>query len=92
MSNPPGGRNQRKLAVPVDLLNMRNEFLTFGGRKVDVGPNSIRLLKEIVAQFQRAVLYDSLEALRTTDKPGLVRILNNAARDVRIARITNQLK
>lgn len=88
----PGERNQRKLAEPSDLLNMMNEFLTFGGRRVDVGPNSIRLLKEIVAKLQLAVLYDSLEALKTKDRPGLVRILNNASRDVRIARITNQLK
>ncbi len=88
----PGGRNQRKLAVSSDLLNMRNEFLTYGGRKLDVGSNSIRLLKEIVAQFQLAVLYDSLEALETTDEPRLVRLLTKAARDVHIARTTNQVK
>ncbi len=88
----PGGRNQRKLAVSNDLLNMTNEFLTYGGRKLDVGPNSIRLLKEIVGKFQLAVLYDSLEALETTDEPRLVNLLKRAARDVHIARTTNQAK
>ena len=88
----PGGRNQRKLAVSNDLLNMRNEFLTYGGRKLDVGSNSSRLLKQIVGQFQLAVLYDSLEALETTDEPRLVRLLKRAARDVQNARTTNQVK
>ena len=88
----PGGRKQHKLAVSNDLLNMTNEFLTYGGQKLDVGPNSIRLLKEIVSQFQLAVLYDSLEALETIDKPRLVRLLNRAARDAHIARTTSQVK
>lgn len=88
----PGGRNHRKLRVSNDLLNMRNDFLTYGGRELDVGPNSIRLLKEIVGQLQRAILFDSLEALRTTDEPSLVRLLKKAAGDVHIARTTRQLK
>ncbi len=86
------GKKNRKPLDPNDLLNMRNEFLTYGGRKLDVGSNSIRLLKEIVGQVQLAVLYDSLEALKTTDEPRLVRLLKRAARDVHIARTTNQVK
>ncbi len=86
------GTKNRKPKDPSDLLNMTNEFLTYGGKKVDVGPNSIRLLKEIIARFQLAVLYGSLEALDTTDEPRLVRLLTKAARDVQLARTTNQVK
>lgn len=88
----PGGRRRDKQAVPNDLLNMRNEFLTFGSQQLDVGSNSIRLLTEIVGQLRTAILFDSLEQLRTTDEPRLVRLLKNAARNLYVARTTNQLK
>ena len=84
----PGEKNHSRLEAPSDLGNMWNEFLTIGGRELDVGPNSIRLLKDIVADFQRAVLYDSLEALEGTDETSLIRLLNRAARDVNTARVT----
>lgn len=77
---------------PNDLLNMANEFLTFGGRKLDVGPNSIRLLTEIVAQFQLAVLYDSLEALETKDQRRLSGLLQRAGRDMSVARVVRRAK
>lgn len=86
------GKKNRKPVDPNDLLNMKNEFLTYGGRKLDIGSNSIRLLKEIVAQFQRAVLYDSLEALETTDQRHLSRLLQRAVRDVSVARATKKAK
>ena len=87
----PGGRKHYKLAVSNDLLNMRNEFLTYGGRKLDIGPNSIRLLKEIVAQLQLAVLYDSLEALETTEPRCLSRLLRRAVQEVSVARDTKKV-
>jgi hypothetical protein len=78
-------------AAPTDLLNMTNEFLTFGGRKVDVGPNSLHLLKEIVAQFQLAVLYGSLEALEAADQRHLSRMLQRAAQDVAAKKLKRML-
>jgi len=88
----PGGKKQSKLNVPNDLLNMASEFMTYGGRRLDVGPDSIRLLKRIVEQFQLAVLYDSLEALGTRDQGRLSRLLSRAARDVRDERVTKEVK
>jgi len=82
----PGGKSAHKLRTPNDLLNMRNEFLTYGGNRLDIGPDSVRLLKEIVSRFQRALLHDSLEALQTTSPGDLSRLLGRAARRVRTAR------
>ena len=43
----PGEKNQSTLGDPNDLLNMANQYLTYGGRRIDIGPDSIRLLKTI---------------------------------------------
>jgi hypothetical protein len=83
----PGGKRRRKLKEPNDLLNMRNDFLTYGGKRLDVGPKSMRLLNEIVAEIRLAVLYDSLEALAISDRPRLVRLLQRAARETHTARL-----
>ena len=88
----PGGKNQRKLAVPNDLLNMANQYLTYGGRKLDIGPDSIRLLKTIRDEFFIAVLYDSLEKLATANQSRLSDLLNAAASKVHIARTTRKIK
>ena len=88
----PGGKRRRKLKEPNDLLNMRNDFLTYGGKRLDVGPKSMCLLNEIVAQIRLAVLYDSMESLKSTDEHRLVRLLRRAHRDVQAARMIKSLK
>ena len=88
----PGGKNQKKLIVPNDLLNMANQYLTYGGRKLDVGPDSIRLLKTIRDEFLLAVLYDSLEKLATADQNRLSDLLSRAASNVHTARMTSKIQ
>ena len=88
----PGGKHQDRLKEPNDLLNMRNDFLTYGGERLDVGPKSMRLLNEIVAQIRLAVLYDSMESLASTNQRRLDKLLQRAAQDVRAARMIKSMK
>ncbi len=88
----PGGKKQSKLAVPNDLLNMANQYLTYGGRRLDIGPDSIRLLKTIRDEFFTAVLYDSLETLAMENQSRLSHLLNVAASRVYIARTTRKIE
>ena len=88
----PGGKEQHKLAVPNDLLNMLNQYLTYGGRKLDVGTDSIRLLKTIRDEFLLAVLYDSLEELARANPSRLTDIFDKAASKVRVAHTTMKVK
>ncbi len=88
----PGGKYQSKLAVPNDLLNMANQYFTFGGSRLDVGPGSIRLLKEFCDEFFTAVKYDSIEALERKDKRRLLVLITKAGRQVHLARLTRQVK
>jgi hypothetical protein len=70
----PGGPKHGKLIVPNDLLNMTNEYLSYGGHKIDIGTKSIHLLKTIVEEFRKALLFDAIEALEST-KPDILRTL-----------------
>jgi len=88
----PGGKKQSKLAVPNDLLNMANNYITYGGRQLDIGPNSIRLLKTIHDEFFLAILYDSLEELATSNQNRLSDLLHAAASKVQVARTTRKIK
>jgi len=83
----PGGGKQSKLLVPNDLLNMMNEHVTYGGRKVDVGPASMNLLQTIVAELRAATLFDAAEALASADVDRLVDLIRQAASKIQIARI-----
>ena len=88
----PGGKNRRKLDVPNDLLNMTNQYLTYGGRKLDIGPDSIRLLKTIRDELFLAILYDSLEKLATENQNLLSDLLKAATSNVYTARMTRKIK
>lgn len=88
----PGGKKHNELAVPNDLLNMKNQYLTFGGLRVDIGPDSTRLLKMFRDEFFTAVKYDSIEALANVDKSRLLFLLNRAARKVSITRSIRKVK
>lgn len=83
----PGGGKQNKLESPNDLLNMMNEHVTYGGRKLDVGPASLVLLQTIVAGLRAAILFDAVEALGTADNERLADLVQRAASNVQIARI-----
>ncbi len=84
----PGGVKQNKLRVPNDLINMINENVTYGGRKLDVGPNSIHLLQIIVAEFRTAILFDAVEILVTANPERLFDLLQRAVSDIQIAKVT----
>ena len=83
----PGGSKQSKLQHPNDLLNMANEHVTYGGRKLDVGPASIRLLKTIVSELRRAILFDAIEGLAMEDSQRLEDLLQCAQSDMQIRKI-----
>lgn len=86
----PGGSRRATLAIPGDLLNMNGDFLTYGGKRIDIGPRSLRLLKEIVTEFQTAVLYDSIEAVAAADPNRAAGLLRRAGATVQIARVMKQ--
>ena len=88
----PGGAKQNKLLAPNDLLNMINDHVTHGGRKLDVGPASIRLLQTIVGELRAAILYDAAEALFAADTDRLSFLIQRAASDIRIAKVTRAVK
>jgi hypothetical protein len=83
----PGGVKQSKLQVPGDLLNMMNEHVTYGGRKLDVGPASLALLQTIVAELRAAILYDAVETLAAADSKRLADSIERAATNIQIAKI-----
>lgn len=88
----PGGRKQDRLKVPNDLVNMMNQCLTYGGRTLEVGPASIRLLAKFVNEFRKALLLDSVKALENADASELSRLLQRAARDVYVARVMKRMR
>ena len=87
----PGGPGRHELAVPSDLLNMAGQFMTFGGRRIDVGPKSAELLCAIVAEFRAALLFDSVEALAAADPNRALALLRRAASRVQMARVMKQV-
>lgn len=88
----PGGRRRHKLAVPGDLLNMAGHLLTYGGRKIDVGPASALLLRAIVAEFRVALLFDSVEALAAAEPNHALALLRRAGSRVHLARVLKQVE
>lgn len=88
----PGGIKQNKLSVRGDLLNMINENVTYGGRKFDIGPNSICLLQTIVAEFHTAILFDAVEVLFSVNPERLSDLLRRAVSDIQIAKVTRDFQ
>ena len=86
----PGHPRRVKLVIPGDLLNIHGDFLTYGGRRLDIGPASLRLLKTIVTELRAAVLYDSIEAIAVADLNRAVGLLRRAASKVQLARVMKQ--
>lgn len=80
----PGAPKHKKMRVPNDLFNMSNHHATFGGNSVDVGPESIRLLKAIIDEFRQALIFDAVESLAKTDIDRLSHLLRRAASTVRV--------
>jgi hypothetical protein len=88
----PGGAKQNNLRAPNDLLYMINEHVTYGGRKLDVGPASIRLLQTIVAELRAAILFDAVEALATADADRLSFLIQRAVSNIQIAKVTRAVQ
>jgi len=87
----PGGTKVPK-ADPYDLENLHGDVFTFGGRKTNVGPQSVRILQAFVTEFQKAVLYDSLEAIAAAEPDRADAIVRQAASSVRIRRLTRKIE
>jgi hypothetical protein len=88
----PGGPSRHVLPVPGDLLNMAGHFLTYGGRKIDVGPASALLLRAIVTEFRSALLFDSVEALATVEPNQISTLLRRAGSRIHVARVAKQFE
>ena len=88
----PGGAKQKKLLVPNDLLNMIGAHVTYGGRKLDVGAASIRLLKTIVNELRAAFLFDGIETLSIADANSLSFLIQRTASRIQIARVTRAVQ
>lgn len=87
----PGGPKVKRLKTPNDLFNMTNQYMTYGGKRLDVGPDSLKLLLSAIREFRTALLYDSIQAIADADGPCLRRLLDRAAREHRLARITKEV-
>ena len=88
----PGGAERHNLKKPGDLFNMFGDLASIGGDRVDVGQASLRLLKLIVSEFKRAVLFEALTRLAETDPTSTVRLIRNAARNAGLARTMRQIR
>ena len=87
----PGGPKVKRLKTPNDLFNMTNQYMTYGGKRLDVGPDSLKLLLAAIREFRTALLYDSIQAIADADGPCLRRLLDRTAREHRLARITKEV-
>ena len=88
----PGGPKHGKLRVRGDLLNLLGDFLTYGGRKINIGPKSLALLKAMVNEFRMALLFDCVGELHKADPNRLTILLRRAAQDANLARVTKQFQ
>ena len=70
---------------------MANQHLTYGGGRVDIGPDSMRLMKTIHDEFIDAVLFDSLDVLLKADKASLAHLLRAEESKVHINRTTGKV-
>jgi hypothetical protein len=86
----PGAPKNNKLANPSDLLNMDGHFLTYGGQKIDVGPASALLLRDIVAEFRTALIFDSIEALAAADPKEVYYLLRHVASQRHVVRVAKR--
>ncbi|MFH1069348.1 MAG: hypothetical protein V1794_06960 [Candidatus Glassbacteria bacterium] len=87
----PGGEHLKKLDNPNDLSNMFNQYYTYGGFRIDVGPESIKLLRKFRDELFLAVLYDSIEILDSNDPDRLIFLLKRASKEVLDAQTTRQV-
>ena len=65
----PGGKRVHTMSAPYDIGNLHGSNFTFGGKKWDIGPNSIAQLKTLVKQLEqeaRREANDKYQALRNT--------------------------
>src|ERR1700685_48794 len=83
----PGGKQQHRLRNQYDLWNMHGTKMSYGGRHLDVGPDSINLLQTIVAEFREALLYDALESLAEDAPERAAVLLNRLRTDVPVNRV-----
>ena len=89
----PGGPKVKRLKTPNDLFSMTNHYITYGGKRLDVGPDSLKLLLTATREFRTALLYDSIQALANADGPRLRRLLDRAAaKEHHVARITKEAR
>lgn len=88
----PGGLTHGKLRIPNDLINMTNDYLTYGGRKLDVGSASLRLLRTIIKEFRIALLYDSIEALAAAEPRRLSALLKAATSSIQLVQVTKKVE
>ena len=63
----PGRRGVRRMAVPSDLGNFIGYTLSFGGERVDIGPNSLLLLKRIVNEILTGFKLGAIRTVSVTN-------------------------
>jgi hypothetical protein len=89
----PGGNRQYELEKdPGDLKNMDGSYLTFGGRKFDLGAPGLVRLRDFVAEFRNAVLVDAFDSLEQLDPDRARTLVNEAESRVRHAKLTRRLE
>lgn len=88
----PGGINQNKLSVRKDLLNLENNYVTYGGSKVEIGKDSFRLLSNIVAELRTAILFDAIDLLNSCDADYLSNLIQKSKSDIQIVKLSKAIQ
>ncbi len=78
----PGGKKRHTLAKPWDMGNMAGEHFTIGGKAVNIGKDSWRLLTLFWKEFTLASLYDACTIIGEADQAVVAQLIQTAARDI----------
>lgn len=87
----PGRKRSSHLKRRNDLGNLAGNTLSFGGHQVDLGPQSLRLLRNVAKKVERALKLDAWKLLADR-KPDVVQtIIRTVERDRLIRRLVHQM-
>ncbi len=88
----PGRTRSNRLKRKNDLGNLAGNTLSFGGDQIDVGPQSLRRLRQVANDVLLALKLDALRAL-AQQKPEVAKtILQTAQRDRVIRRLIDSIE
>ncbi len=83
-------RSKASAKNPNNICNLINESLIFQEVNIDIGSNSINILKDFSKVFSLAILYDSLETIYQKEPDRLSKLILRADKDLKIKKIQSK--